>query len=184
MIEAHPFRVTRDAEVVIQELEAEDLLETIERGVRQRRFGSVVRMTIDHEHAGLTSGICWSKTWSLNANDVYTLDPPLGMSDLMELYDIDRHDLKDPPFLPALPAGVSAKPDDDIFAAIRRQDILLHHPYDSFTPVVDFLASRRARSERAGHQADALPRRAQLAGRGGAAGSRARTASRSPCWSN
>ncbi|HEX7588832.1 MAG TPA: polyphosphate kinase 1, partial [Anaerolineae bacterium] len=62
---------------------------------------------------------------------------------LMGFYDIDRRDLKDPPFLPALPPALS-EAGDDIFAAIRRQDILLHHPYDSFTPVVDFLQAAAA----------------------------------------
>ena len=137
VIEAHPFRVTRDAEVVIQELEAEDLLETIERGVRQRRFGSVVRMTLDTNMPVFIRDLL-IENLELDPKDVYTLDPPLGMSDLIGLYDIDRRDLKDPPFLPSVPAALS-EADDDLFAAIRRQDILLHHPYDSFTPVVDFL---------------------------------------------
>ncbi len=137
VIEAHPFRVTRDAEVLIQELEAEDLLETIERGVRERRFGSVVRVTMD---PGMPPYIRDLLTENLNLepNDIYTVIPPLGTSDLMQLYAIDRYDLKDPPFLPALPPTLDDM-DEDIFGAIRRQDILLHHPYDSFSPVVEFL---------------------------------------------
>lgn len=136
VIQAHPFRVTRDAEVLIQELEAEDLLETVERGVRQRRFGSVVRMTADRTMPDSLRDLLLENL-ELDSNDLYTLEPPLGMSDLMSLYHLDRHDLKDPPFLPAVPAAL-AESEGDIFSAIRRQDILLHHPYDSFTPVVDF----------------------------------------------
>lgn len=136
VVQAHPFRVTRDAEVVIQEMEAEDLLETIERSVRERRFGSVVRMTTN---PGMPDDIrtLLADNLNLEPNDMYTIPPPLGTSELIQLYSLDRHDLKDPPFLPA---GVPAfESEDDIFAAIRRQDILLHHPYDSFMPVVEFL---------------------------------------------
>jgi polyphosphate kinase len=137
VIQAHSFRITRDAEVVIQELEAEDLLEMIERGVRQRRFGSVVRMTIE---PGMPADIrdLLVENLGLDPNDVYTVDPPLGSSDLMMLTELERHDLKDPPLQPAMPA-VFQDSDDDIFSIIRQQDILLHHPYDSFTPVVEFI---------------------------------------------
>lgn len=136
VVEAHPFRVTRDAEVLIQELEAEDLLETIERSVRQRRFGSVVRVTINQDMPAAIRNIL-VENLDLQPNDLYTLEQPVGVSDLMGLYQLDRRDLKDPSFLPAIPAALDGS--DDIFAAIRRQDILLHHPYDSFAPVVDFL---------------------------------------------
>lgn len=136
IITAHPFRVTRDAEMIIQELEAEDLLETIERGVRERRFGSVVRLTIDPSMPEEIRNIL-IENLDLEPNDVYTLAPPLGSSDLMQLYALDRYDLKDPPFLPTIPACLEEE--EDIFAAIRRQDILLHHPYDSFLPVIEFL---------------------------------------------
>jgi polyphosphate kinase len=137
VIEAHPFRVTRDAEVVIQELEAEDLLETVERSVRERRFGSVVRLTTEPTMPDAIRNILIDNL-GLEPGDVYTVPPPLGTSDLMQLYALDRRDLKDPPFLAAIPPEI-AESDDDIFAAIRRQDILVHHPYDSFATVVDFL---------------------------------------------
>ncbi len=139
VLQAHPFQVTRDAEMLIQELEAEDLLETIERGVRQRRFGSVVRMTIDPGMPALIRDVL-IENLGIDPNDVYMLDPPLGSSDLMALYNLDRYDLKDTPFLPAVPPAF-AEADGDLFSAIRRQDILLHHPYDSFMPVVDFLTA-------------------------------------------
>jgi polyphosphate kinase len=73
----------------------------------------------------------------IGPNDIYTLDPPLGSSDLIALHALDRRGLKDVPFLPAIPPVLAEE--SDIFAAIRRQDILLHHPYDSFAPVVEFL---------------------------------------------
>jgi len=139
IVEAHPFRVTRDAEMLIQELEAEDLLETIEESVRQRRFGSAVRVTVNDAMPTHLRDIL-IENLELDRNDVYTLDGPLGLSGLMGLYGIDRYDLKDAPFLPAVPPPLDGRAfDGDIFAAIRQRDILVHHPYDSFTPVVDFL---------------------------------------------
>jgi polyphosphate kinase len=138
IVEAHPFRVTRDAEMIIQELEAEDLLESIERGVRERRFGSVVRVTVDPTMPEYIEHILM-ENMDLSAEDIYTLDPPLGFSDLMGLYSLDRPDLKFPPFSPAMPAGLDD--DTDIFTSIRRQDIVLHHPYDAFAPVIDFLTT-------------------------------------------
>jgi polyphosphate kinase len=137
IVEAYPFRVTRDAEVLIQELEAEDLLETIERSVRQRRFGSVVRVTVNEDMPPAIRNIL-IENLDLQPNDVYTLDPPVGVSDLIGLYSLERYDLKDPPFLPTIPSALD-EGEDDIFSAICRQDILLHHPYDSFEPVVGFL---------------------------------------------
>ena len=137
VLEAHPFRVTRDAEVAIQDLEADDLLESVERSVRERRFGSVVRLTVD---PGMPDDIrkLLAENLDLEADDIYTLQPPLGTSDLIQLLALDRHDLKDPPFIAAVPPPLN-KADADIFAAIRSRDILLHHPYDSFAPVVEFL---------------------------------------------
>ena len=76
----------------------------------------------------------------MDRNDVYTLEGPLGISGLMGLYYVDRFDLKDTPFLPGLPAPLKREGyDGNLFGAIRQRDMLVHHPYDSFTPVVDFL---------------------------------------------
>ena len=137
VLEAHPFRVTRDAEMAIQDLEAEDLLESVERGVRERRFGSVVRLTVDLAMPDDIRQLL-AENLGLEADDIYTLRPPLGTSDLIHLHALDRHDLKDPPFVPVVPAALDST-DGDMFTAIRSQDILLHHPYDSFTPVIEFL---------------------------------------------
>ncbi len=137
IVEAHPFRVTRDAEYVIQELEADDLLETIERGVRQRRFGEVVRLTVSPDMPDKIRVILVDNL-KLEPEDIYILEPPLGMSDLFGVYSlIDRPDLKYPPFAPHYPRLLANT--DDTFVAVRQRDILLHHPYDSFTPVIEFL---------------------------------------------
>jgi len=139
VVEAHPFRVTRDADTAIQELEASDLLETIEESVRQRRFGSVVRMSINEAMPARIRDLL-IENLEMDRNDVYSIDGQLGFSSLMTLYSIDRYDLKEVPFVPATPKVLDGRYDDgNIFAAIRREDILLHHPYDSFMPVVEFL---------------------------------------------
>jgi polyphosphate kinase len=139
VIEAHPFRVTRDADMEIQELEASDLLESMEQSVRQRRFGSVVRVTVNDAMPTYIREIL-IENLELDRNDIYTFDGPLGLSGLMQLYHIDRFDLKDPPYKPVvLPIFKKLSPDGNIFTLMRDQNILIHHPYDSFLPVVDFL---------------------------------------------
>jgi len=139
VLEAHPFRVTRDADLEIQELEADDLLESMEESVRQRRFGSVVRVTINADMPAHVREIL-IENLEMERNDIYNLLGPLGLSDLMQLYTIDRHDLKDPPFTPAMPPVLKSDSyDGNLFSVIRKQDILVHHPYESFGPVVDFL---------------------------------------------
>ncbi len=139
VVEAYPFRVTRDADTEIQELEAPDLLESIDQALRQRRFGSVVRMTVNPSMPGRIRDIL-AANMELDRRDIYALDGPLGISALMSLRQIDRKDLKDPPYKQAKPQRLHSEPNDnDIFSAIRRQDILVHHPYDSFSPVVEFL---------------------------------------------
>jgi polyphosphate kinase len=139
ILEAHPFRVTRNADMMIQELEADDLLETIEESVRQRRFGTVVRLIVNKAMPPSILEILISNL-EVDPKDVYTVDGPLGLSRLMGLYAIDRHDLKDPSFLPAVPPALEGQfVNGEYFAAIRREPVLLHHPYDSFKPVVDFL---------------------------------------------
>jgi polyphosphate kinase len=126
---------------MIQELEASDLLESIEQGVRQRRFGSVVRVSFNKEMPAHIRDIL-IENLQMDPNDVYTLEGPLGPSSLFSLYQIERFDLKDTSFVPTMPAPFQGESyDGNIFAAIRKKDILLHHPYDSFIPVVDFLNS-------------------------------------------
>ena len=139
VLESHPFHVTRDADISIKELEAEDLLETIEEGVRQRRFGSVVRLMVTQEMPPRILDILMNNL-ELDASDVYRVAGPLSLKRLMDVYQLDRPELKDPPFVPAVPqALIQTGPDDDIFAKIRNQNILLHQPFDSFQPVIEFL---------------------------------------------
>ena len=148
VVEAHPFRVTRDADIAIQELEAGDLLDLVEQSVRRRRFGSVVRLVIDRTMPAQVQSLL-ARNLEIEPEDIYAVDLPLAMSNLGGIYGLDRPDLKDPPFLPATPAGLEHAHGTELFAAIRRQDILLHHPYDSFDPVVEFLS-------RAAHDPDVL----------------------------
>jgi polyphosphate kinase len=102
VVEAHPFHVTRDAELAIKELEAEDLLESIEAGVRQRRFGDVVRLKVTAEMPEAMLDILMSNL-EVQPGDLYRIHGPLSLSRFMDLYGIDRPDLKDAPFVPALP---------------------------------------------------------------------------------
>ncbi len=136
VVEVYPFRVTRNADVEIEEDEADDLLATIEQGLRQRRFGEVVRLAVDD---AMPDRICQLLATNLKVGpeDIYTVRGPLGLSDLMQLTQLDRPDLKDPPYMPRLPAMLKNAP--NIFEAIKKQDILLHHPYHSFTPIIDFI---------------------------------------------
>ena len=138
IVDAHLFRVTRDADIEIQELEAGDLLETVEHFVRRRRFGSVVRLVVDRRMPDYIQSIL-TKNLRIGPDDVYQVDLPLAMSNLGSLYSYNRPELKDPSFVPRDPVGLEQAEGEDIFAAIRRRDILLHHPYESFEPVVHFL---------------------------------------------
>ena len=134
--ESFLFRVTRDADIEIEEDEADDLLESIQEGIDRRRFGSVVRLEIEKDAPKRIRDIL-TRNLELAPYQVYSLDVPIGAADLMELCKTERPDLKDPPFQPAVPRDlVRGKP---LVEAIRQRDLLLYHPYDSFVPVVDFL---------------------------------------------
>src|SRR6516225_8218487 len=138
IVEAYAFRVTRDAEVAIQELESDDLLETVEEAMRQRRFSNVVRLQVDAEMSEKILEILASNL-PIDKQDVYRIKGSIGLGRLMELYAIDRPDLKDKPFAPTIPSSLGADADENVFCVIRRGDLLLHHPYESFQPVVEFL---------------------------------------------
>jgi len=140
VLEAHPFHVTRDADVAIQELEADDLLETIEESVRQRRFGDVVRVKVNQEMPDQILEILVSNL-EAEWNDVYRVQDPLSFVRLKHVLQVDRRDLRDKAFVPRIPPSLDPKLNDgaSIFSVIRKGDILLHHPFDSFDPVVDLL---------------------------------------------
>jgi polyphosphate kinase len=137
---AHPFHVTRDAEVAIQELEADDLMETVAESLRQRRFGDVVRVKVNQEMPDQLLEILVSNL-EADWKDVYRVADPLSFVRLKHLLQVDRRDLRDRSFVPRIPTALDPKLNDDadVFSVIRRGDVLLHHPFDSFDPVVDFL---------------------------------------------
>lgn len=134
--EAHAFRVTRDADVEIRDDEADDLLRSVQKGLSKRRFGAPVRLEVSPTMPAemiqyLTDSL------GLAADDVYPIDGPLRATALLSLYELDRPDLKDAPFEPAIPQALkSGRP---IFDVIKEQDLLLHHPFDSYSCVTDFV---------------------------------------------
>jgi polyphosphate kinase len=136
VVAVYPFRVTRDADFEIQEDEAADLLCTIEEGVGQRYFGSVVRLEVDEQMPEAVRNILVGNM-DLAPYQVYTVKAPIGMASLMELTHVDRPDLKDQPFLPAVPTSLTTG--EHILSVLRRRNVLLYHPYTSFAPVVDFV---------------------------------------------
>jgi polyphosphate kinase len=132
----HLFRVTRDADIDMREDEAEDLLEMMQQTLRQRRFGRPVRLEVAADMpaemvAYLTNAL------ELSADKVYRIDGIFNVQDLMALYKLNRPELKDKPFTPIVPAFI--KNSKSIFDVIKQQDVLLHHPYDSYTTVIDFI---------------------------------------------
>ena len=133
---AHAFRVTRNSELYIDEEEAANLLVKIEAELRNLRRGAAVRLEIeDGVNAALFATLCHEL--ALPPDNVFRLKGPINLMRLQSIGDLDRPDLKFPSFTP-----VNASPLRDpsrIFEALRAQDVLLHHPYDSFQPVVDFV---------------------------------------------
>lgn len=138
VVEAHPFHVTRDAEVAIQELESDDLLETIEEAVWRRRFRAVIRLQVNRNIPAAIVKLL-AEELEVEERAVYRVDGPLDLSRLRQLYALDRPDLKYKPFSPYTPPELQPRAKEDIFAVIRRDDMLLHHPFESFQPVVEFI---------------------------------------------
>ena len=132
----HLFRVTRDADVEIRDDKAADLLALIKESLRERRFGLPVRLEVS---ASMPSEMIQYLTTSLkiDANDVYKVDGLLDVPDLMELYGINVPELKDKPLKAVVPPALRNK--ESLFDAIKKQDVLLHHPYTSFATIVDFI---------------------------------------------
>jgi polyphosphate kinase len=133
---AHPFRVIRDADLEIREDEAGDLLQTIEKSLQRRRFGDVTQVVIEPEMPEKMRN--WLvQNLEIRPDDIYENQGSLGLGDIMSLYGLDFPHLKDEPFRPRLTGQLRSR--EDIFRAIRANDILLHHPYDSFHPIIDFI---------------------------------------------
>jgi polyphosphate kinase len=135
--DSYLFRVTRDADLDLQEDEADDLLRAIESELRRRRFGEPVRLEIERGMPEYMRDFLFNSL-ELEGVDCYEIDGLMALSDLWQIVNLPGYEnLRDQPFMPAIPKrliGVS-----DIFAQIREGDILLHHPYDSFDPVIQFL---------------------------------------------
>ncbi|RPJ22400.1 MAG: polyphosphate kinase 1 [Chloroflexi bacterium] len=140
VVAAYPFRIIRDADVQLQEIEADDLLETMQQSIRKRRFASVVQVEIDESMPADIRELL-IENLEVRQNDVYVLSAPLGLSSLWQVYNhVERHDLKFPIYQPVVPRVFEeATLAGDIFEVIKQRNILLHHPYDSFHPVIDFL---------------------------------------------
>lgn len=132
----YPFRVTRDTDVEIEEDEAGDLRATIEETIWERRFGGVVRLEITEAMPDAVCAILL-KNLKLKPRDVQRISSRLGLDSLWELYRLPLPALKDEPFAPSVPAF--AQEGLNIFDRIRQGDLLLHHPYESFATVVDFI---------------------------------------------
>jgi polyphosphate kinase len=136
VVASYPFRVTRDADVAIEEDEASDLIEAMEEQLDQRDFTSAVRLEVDATTPDHIREILM-RNLQLPPYLVYTGNSPIGMAGIRDLYALERPDLKDPPFLPSVPSCLSKSV--SLLAVIREQDVLLYHPYDSFMPIVEFL---------------------------------------------
>ncbi len=138
VMDAHAFRVTRNSDLYVDEEESENLLKKIEEELRNLRRGAAVRLEIEAGvDAGLLASLCGHL--AIAPENAIALQGPLNFVRLMSLYEmIDRPDLKYPPYAPVDPTAPLGQ--KKIFERIRERDILLHHPYESFTPVVEFVA--------------------------------------------
>jgi polyphosphate kinase len=134
--DCHAFRVTRDADVDVREEEANDLLSMMEKTLRKRRFGTAVRLEVDARMPAEMCGKLMGEL-ELEPDDVYAIDGPLNVRDLMQLYKLDRPELKDAPFKQRSPRALEGA--EDYFAVIRERDVLLHHPYEPFDAVTEFI---------------------------------------------
>ena len=131
------FRVTRNSELYIDEEETANLLKAVENELHNRRKGDAVRLEVDYECPPFIRDALL-KTLRLTTEDLYLIDGPLNPTRLMALYEGDHSpELRDPPFV--APAAAALHGRVDLFEAIRERDILLHHPYENFSSVVDFL---------------------------------------------
>ena len=137
ILAASPFRIMRNADLTIDEEEAEDLLKEIEKQLKKRQWGEAIRLEIQ-ENADKRILKRLKKELNIHTDDIFAIGGPLDLTFLMKMYGLEGFDhLKAPKYVPQPnPAFLN---DDDIFTNIRKGDILLHHPYESFDPVVDFI---------------------------------------------
>ena len=137
IVTAHPFRIMRNADFSIDEEEAEDLLVEIQKQLKKRQWGEVIRLEIDERVDKRLLKIL-KRELKVDNDDIFFINGPLDLTFLMKMYGMDGFDaLKTPKYTPQkVPALMN---DDDIFTNIRKGDIFLHHPYETFDPVVDFV---------------------------------------------
>jgi polyphosphate kinase len=145
VLEHHVFRVTRNADLTLEDEEADDLLALVEIELRRRRFGRAVRVEVEPSMTGEVRELL-VRELELHPDDLFDVPGPLDLSGLWALYALDRRDLKDPPHSPATPRRLKPPDDDplDIFEVIRERDVLVHHPYESFTASVEAFIKQAA----------------------------------------
>ncbi len=137
----YQFRVTRNSELFVDEEEIDDLLRAVQGELPSRRYADAERLEVaDHCPPELTRYLL--NKFKLQEADLYKEHGPVNINRLMKVYEVDRPDLKYAPFTPYVPAALTRS--GDIFAEIRARDQLLHHPYDSFLPVIEFLRQAAA----------------------------------------
>lgn len=133
----HPYRVMRNADLTIDEDGAEDLLKEIEKQLKKRQWGEAIRLEVEENMDKRLLKIL-RKELNMKEEDIYRINGPLDLTFLMKMYALPGYDhLKIPKYIPQPVKEIS--PEEDIFTAIRREDILLHHPYQTFDPVVSFV---------------------------------------------
>lgn len=140
----YQFRVTRNSDLFVDEEEIEDLLHAVEGELLSRRYGDCVRLEVADNCSPEMEDFLLSK-FLLGQDDLYRDNGPVNLNRLLAIYDlVDMPDLKYPPFTPQRPQGLAG--DQNVFEAIRAGDVLMHHPFDSFLPVIDLL--KQAASDR------------------------------------
>ncbi|MDO4268625.1 MAG: RNA degradosome polyphosphate kinase [Eubacteriales bacterium] len=137
IVSAHPFRVMRNADFALDEEDAEDLLEEIQKKLKKRQWGEVIRLEVEEKVDKRLLKIL-KRELSVDSESIYGITGPLDLTFLMKMYGMEGFDhLKTPPYTPQpVPAFMN---DDDIFTNIRKGDVLLHHPYQTFDPVVELV---------------------------------------------
>jgi len=145
VLERHIFRVTRNADLEVDDDGAEDLLEALEEEIRRRRISPAVRLEIEEGMPDEVRDLL-ARELQIGPSDIYPLPGLLNLGGMSELHALDRPDLKDPPFQGATPPRLVTpdKGEADIFATLRAGDLLVHHPYDSFTATVQRLIEQAA----------------------------------------
>jgi polyphosphate kinase len=139
---AWQFRVTRNSDLFVDDEEVDNLLRAIEGELAQRRYGAAVRLETSLDCPEDIADFLL-RHFALGKDDLYQVNGPVNLNRLMAIYDlVDRPDLKYPPFTPSIPKRLVEK--EDIFALMRERDVLLHHPFESFAPVIDFLRQAAA----------------------------------------